>query len=269
MKSWFLSSQQKKNKHKSKMVMGSNLVSVLLCFCLVAALASMVYASEVSVEGVKMENQFGVWVIVGRVRNLEKHPIRGFVKIKFLDANGNIVKSVNAFVTSQDSLAPSQAATFELWTNFTGSTGELDFDIDFVERMSLNGTEGGGIQGTVVASVQEVMNSAPKNDNVKQKNVSKGNNDVGGSIARSRKRGFVIQVGAFRSVARAEKLQKTLQDKGYDAYLEKHALSDDGLIHRVRIRGYMNLDDAREEMERLYEEEGLDSFALPMVQNLQ
>ena len=136
--SFLLSSQQKKNKQKNKMVMGSKLVPVLLCFGLVAALASMVYASEVSVEGVTMENQFGVWVVVGKVRNLEKHPIRGFVRIKFIDANSNMVKSVNAFITSLDSLAPSQAAPFELWTNFRGSAGELDFEIDFVDWSSLS-----------------------------------------------------------------------------------------------------------------------------------
>jgi cell division septation protein DedD len=78
----------------------------------------------------------------------------------------------------------------------------------------------------------------------------------------------VIQVGAFRSLARAEKFQKTLQGKGYDAYLETHALPDHGLIYRVRMRGYMSLVDAREEMERLHEKEGLDSFALPLEPEL-
>jgi len=124
----------KEKQADEQMIMGSKLVPVLLCFGLIAALASIVYASEVSVEGATMENQFGVWVVVGRVRNLEKHPIRGFVRIKFLDANGNIVKSVNAFVTPQDSLAPGQASSFELWTNFRGSAGKLDFEIDFVDR---------------------------------------------------------------------------------------------------------------------------------------
>jgi len=120
------------------MIAQSKLVPVLLCFGLVAALASMVYASEVSVEGASMKNRLGVWVVVGKVRNLEKHPIRGFVRIKFVDANSNIVKSVNAFVTSRDSLAPGQDAPFELWTNFQGSAGELDFEIDFVDWSSLS-----------------------------------------------------------------------------------------------------------------------------------
>jgi cell division septation protein DedD len=135
-------------------------------------------------------------------------------------------------------------------------------------KMSLDGTERDGIQGTIVASVQEAMKSTPKNDHVKQKNESKDTYAVGSSIARSLNRGFAIQVGAFRSLARAEKFQKALQDKGYDAYLETRALPDHGLIHRVRIQGYMSLVDAREEMERLHEEEGLDSFALPLEPEL-
>lgn len=135
MKSSFPPSQQKKNKQKKRLlIMESNFVAVLLCFGLVAALASMVYASEVSIKGVTMEKHFGLWVVVGKVTNLEKDPIRGLVRIKFLDVNGNLVKSVNAFVTSRESLAPGQTGSFELWTNFTGSTGELDSKIDFVDR---------------------------------------------------------------------------------------------------------------------------------------
>ena len=137
MKSSFLFSQQKKKKQKNKMIMGSKLLPVLLCFGLTVELASMVYASEVSVEGAKMENRFGVWVVAGKVRNLEKNPIRGFVRIKFIDANRNVIKSANAFVTSRDSLAPGQAAPFELWTNFRVSAGEPDFEIDFVEWSNL------------------------------------------------------------------------------------------------------------------------------------
>jgi hypothetical protein len=125
-----------------------------------------------------------------------------------------------------------------------------------------------GLQSTAVASVQEAMNSTAENDYVKQKNVSKGNYAVEGSTSSSHDRGFVIQVGAFRRIARAENLQKALQDKGYDAYLETRTLPEHGLIHRVRIRGYTSLVDARAEMERLHKEEGLDSFALTMEPNL-
>jgi cell division septation protein DedD len=135
-------------------------------------------------------------------------------------------------------------------------------------RVSLHIPERDGLQSTAVASVQEAMNSTAENDYVKQKNVSKGNYAVEGSTSSSHDRGFVIQVGAFRRIARAENLQKALQDKGYDAYLETRTLPEHGLIHRVRIRGYTSLVDARAEMERLHKEEGLDSFALTMEPNL-
>ena len=137
-KSSFSVFSTKEKQAEEQVIAQSKLVPVLLCFGLVAALASMVYASEVSVEGATMENRFGLWVVVGKVRNLEKHSIRGFVRIKFFDVNSNIVKSVNAFVTSRDSLAPGQAASFELWTNFRSSAGKIDFEIDFVDWSSLS-----------------------------------------------------------------------------------------------------------------------------------
>ena len=137
-----------------------------------------------------------------------------------------------------------------------------------VMRMSLHDTKGDGLQATMVTSAQEAINSTPKNDYAKEQNESEGNYVVKGSISRSHSRGFVIQVGAFRSRVRAEKLQKELQDKGYDAYLETRALPNHEPFHRVRIRGYMSLVDARAEMEHLLKEEGLESFALPMESNL-
>ena len=135
-------------------------------------------------------------------------------------------------------------------------------------RVSLHVTERDGLQATAVASVQEAMNSTPENDYVKQKNESKGDYAVEGSFSSIHERGFVIQVGAFRRLARAQNLRKALQDKGYDAYLETRTLPDHVLIHRVRIRCYTSLVDVRAEMERLHKEEGLDSIALNMEPNL-
>jgi cell division septation protein DedD len=73
---------------------------------------------------------------------------------------------------------------------------------------------------------------------------------------------FVIQVGAFRNLTAAESSKKALTDKGYDAYLEGQTLPELGLVHRVRIRGYTSVSEAKEDMERLYKEEGLNSFVL-------
>jgi cell division septation protein DedD len=132
----------------------------------------------------------------------------------------------------------------------------------------LHFTDRDGLKGIVVSSVQEARNSTPENDYVKQKNEIKGNYAVESSVSREHERGFVIQVGAFRGLARAQNLRKALQDKGYDVYLETSTLPDHGLIHRVRIRGYTSLADVRAEMERLHKEEGLDSIALTMEPNL-
>ncbi len=71
---------------------------------------------------------------------------------------------------------------------------------------------------------------------------------------------FVVQVGAFRGLAAAEKLQQQLKDKGYDAYLNARTLPNLGLVHRVRIRGYTSVAAAKVDMERIYKEEGLTSI---------
>lgn len=116
------------------MTLLSKLVPGLLCFGLLAVFISKVYASKVSVEGITVKKPPGAWGVIGKVRNLENHPIKGFVRIKFLDAKGNIVKSANAFVTSRDPLEPGQTAPFELWTDPASFTGVIDFEIIFVDR---------------------------------------------------------------------------------------------------------------------------------------
>jgi len=78
----------------------------------------------------------------------------------------------------------------------------------------LHFTDRDGLKGIVVSSVQEARNSTPENDYVKQKNEIKGNYAVESSVSREHERGFVIQVGAFRGLARAQNLRKALQDKG-------------------------------------------------------
>ncbi len=128
--------------------------------------------------------------------------------------------------------------------------------------LAFNISQGDGLQETAVASGREPMDSLGKDDYLKQKNISESKHAVDDVSVSSDNRGFVIQVGAFRRRDRAENLQKSLKDKGYDAYLEKHTLPEFGLFHRVRIRGYANLAAARAEMERLHKEERLDSIIL-------
>jgi cell division septation protein DedD len=129
-------------------------------------------------------------------------------------------------------------------------------------RLSFHIVERDGLQKTAVASVQEPVDSFARDDHLKQKNTSEGNYELEDSSLSSDNRGFVIQVGAFRKKARAESLQKALMDKGYDAYLEGRNLPEFGLFHRVRIRGYTSLAAAKEELERLQQEEGLDAIII-------
>lgn len=76
-------------------------------------------------------------------------------------------------------------------------------------------------------------------------------------------RRVVIQVGAFRKAASAESLQQSLEEKGYDSYLDKRVLKGLGLLHRVRIRGYATMAEARKDMAQL-RQEGLQCFALSL-----
>ena len=75
-------------------------------------------------------------------------------------------------------------------------------------------------------------------------------------------KGFLIQVGAYRSLVTAEKFQKVLQDKGYDAYLDQETLPEIGFIHRVRIRGYTSSGAAKADVGRLQKEDGLSPIVL-------
>jgi hypothetical protein len=72
----------------------------------------------------------------------------------------------------------------------------------------------------------------------------------------------VIQVGAFRVKATAERLIRRLREKGYHPYLEIRTIKDLGLIHRVRLSGYGNVAGARAAMARLQDQGFDDVFVL-------
>lgn len=72
----------------------------------------------------------------------------------------------------------------------------------------------------------------------------------------------VIQVGAFRVKATAERLIRRLRDKGHNPYMEIGTLHDLGLIHRVRLRGYDSVAGARRAMVRLKAQGFDDVFVL-------
>ena len=72
----------------------------------------------------------------------------------------------------------------------------------------------------------------------------------------------VIQVGAFRVKATAERLIRRLREEGYNPYLEVRTLQDLGLIHRVRLSGYGSVAGARTAMARLQDQGFDDVFVL-------
>ncbi len=74
----------------------------------------------------------------------------------------------------------------------------------------------------------------------------------------------VIQVGAFRVRATAERLIRRLREKGYDPYLEIQTLQDLGLIHRVRLSGYGSVAGARTAMARLQAQGFDDVFVVSL-----
>ena len=70
----------------------------------------------------------------------------------------------------------------------------------------------------------------------------------------------VIQIGAFRQTAKAERLTKKLQEKGYDAYVEERILKNWGLLYLVRVQGYTTVSAAETEMVRLKKQGLHDAF---------
>ena len=93
------------------------------------------YAAEVEIGdlNVDQESNPSFWTIEGSVRNLESHPIKGYVKIKFLNSNGSIVKSVAAAVNDAQPIEPTEVGAFVYRTFSTYFRGVEDFDVVFVE----------------------------------------------------------------------------------------------------------------------------------------
>ena len=116
---------------KTKKVLFYGFVFVLISFFMVPLSA----AKKVEVEGVRINKKSSTgWAVIGKIRNLENSPIKGYVKIKFLDSNGDIVKTYTAFVNGGDPLKPGQAGPFEYWTDPDDFDGVVDFQVIFVSR---------------------------------------------------------------------------------------------------------------------------------------
>ena len=111
------------------------IVTVLLFMLALCFAAHESYAADVEIEGFNVDQTSNpsFWAIEGSVRNLETHPIKGYVTIKFLNTNGSIVKSVNAAVNDAQPVEPSAVGAFVYRTFSSYFRGIEDFNVFFVE----------------------------------------------------------------------------------------------------------------------------------------
>jgi hypothetical protein len=71
-----------------------------------------------------------------------------------------------------------------------------------------------------------------------------------------------IQVGAFKSEANAQILSQRYKEKGHDVFIDKSAIKDKGIMYRVLIGSYKNLEDASHLAMDIREKENIDAFVI-------
>jgi cell division septation protein DedD len=69
-----------------------------------------------------------------------------------------------------------------------------------------------------------------------------------------------VQIGSFAALGDAAALRKTMQDKGYPAFLAEADLAERGIWYRVRIGPYGNADTAGTVAKMLLEKEKIEGF---------
>ncbi|MFC1567465.1 hypothetical protein ACFL3R_01340 [Thermodesulfobacteriota bacterium] len=90
------------------------------------------YAGNVEAENVRIVKEHSnAWAVKGMVRNLENHSIKGYVKIKFLNSQGDVLKTAKTYVNDRDPLSPGQAGSFEYWASPSDFQGVVNFQIIF------------------------------------------------------------------------------------------------------------------------------------------
>ena len=92
-------------------------------------------SNNVRIENVTSDTSHpNVGYVKGMVRNLSNNDIKGAVKIKFLNFNGDVVHSSRAYVNDGDPIRPGKSASFSYATEPEYFTGVEDFEITFYER---------------------------------------------------------------------------------------------------------------------------------------
>ena len=75
--------------------------------------------------------------------------------------------------------------------------------------------------------------------------------------------GYFVQVGAFRERDRAESLLKQVNEKGFNAFVERAFLNKDQTTYRVRVGPYADLFQAQEIAGELLDRSGYQAVILP------
>lgn len=90
---------------------------------------------DFTVSDVKVTKDYPeTWSVNGMVRNNLKRPAQIAVKLKFLNANRDIVYSTLATINSFDAVPPGVAAPFHFATDPNKFDGVVDFDVQPYER---------------------------------------------------------------------------------------------------------------------------------------
>jgi D-alanyl-D-alanine carboxypeptidase len=75
--------------------------------------------------------------------------------------------------------------------------------------------------------------------------------------------GYVLQIASFREQDRAELLQKSMAEGGYQAFLEKASLNSGETTYRVRVGPYPQLIRAQEAAREIEKKSGYRAIILP------
>lgn len=118
------------------MKLNKNAIIIFFTILNISFFSPTCFASEVRIENVHADKTSSkeTWGVKGKVRNLENHPIKGYVKIKYIDAQGDILQSVNAWVNDGDLVEPGQAAAFEYWDSRKNLEDAVRFQVIFKDR---------------------------------------------------------------------------------------------------------------------------------------
>jgi hypothetical protein len=113
----------------------SLLIVTLVLMLLIPYAAIESCAAEVEIKNIYVDQTFdtSLWAIKGTVRNLASRPIKGYVKIKFLNGRGQIFKAAATEVNDSKPLEPDQIGKFRYPAFKRYFRPAVDFQVIFVE----------------------------------------------------------------------------------------------------------------------------------------